>query len=400
MFSRMMQRNLMAGNTDPVTNNEEEQEEYELSSHDMRRRRVVRKRNLILGGIFLLGSAALITYFVLNTAQSTETVASNQTSANVLSQAGEVATYNSEWFLNAVDIVNDENDIAYFSNSESDQIYKLENGIVTVFVGSQGSGFKDGSLKEAQFASPNGLAISNNNLYIADQGNNRIRKIDLSTLTVSTIAGSGKGNYAEGGFTDGASDIAQFNFPTALVVDEQGVVYITDSGNNAIRVIKDGFVSTLVGGQQGDTDGDNSVARLNNPRSIALFQDDLLLVADTFNNKLKTVNRTNGNVSTFAGSGSLGLKDGRLSEAQFYNPADIIVTRAGNIFVADTSNHSIRVIARGSDSISILTGSGEPGFKDGPMLDALFSSPVSVAEKSNGAILVIDRGNKIIRLIK
>jgi flagellar basal body rod protein FlgG len=395
------QRNLMAGNTTSITNDEEDNnEEYELSPHEMRKRRRTRKRNLVLGASFLIASISFGAYFAISSSQINKALSPTTVSTDVIERQAEVATYDSEWFSNAVDIVITEDDISYFSNAESDQIFKLSNGIVTLFAGSEGNGLKDGTVENAKFASPSGLALQGNSLYVADRGNNRIRQINLDTLEVSTLAGSGDGNYTEGGFLDGASGIAKFDSPTALVVDEEGTVYITDSGNHAIRVIKNGVVSTLAGGEQGDIDGNSAEARFNNPSSIAIYKDNLLLVADTFNNKIKTVNRSTGDVSTFAGNGFLGLEDGKLEDAQFYNPSDIIVTRAGNIFIADTFNHSIRVIARNSDSIYVLAGSGAPGFKDGAMTDALFDSPVAIDEDSTGAILVIDRGNKTIRIMK
>jgi hypothetical protein len=390
----------MADNVAGVDAQESEQEQQEqLTPHQIRVYRRARRRNIILGSIFGVGAISLTAFFFFSNSQNS-TVAISSVSNVVNTDTGSVSTYDSEWFANAFDIVMDSNDIAYFSNYQLNQIYKLENGSATVFAGAAGTGYKNGSIEEAQFSSPTGLALFNNELYIADQANHKIRKINLETGEVSTVAGAGDKIYGERGFLDGSALEAQFNSPTAVVVDLDGTVYVADSENHAIRKISNGVVSTLAGGRIGDAAGDKDTARFNNPKSVAILDETHLLVADTFNNRLKKINKQTGVTENFAGNGQRDLRDGSLSNSSFYSPSDVLVTRAGNVFVADTFNHAIRVIPRSSNNVYVLTGNGQPGFKDGPMAEAMFNSPIGIAEESNGTVLVVDRGNKTIRRMR
>lgn len=375
---------------------QQEEPQEELTPHELRQYRKSRRRNFILGTIFGVGALSLSAFFLISTSQNSS-IDISAVSNVISSENATVSTYDSEWFANAFDIVIDANDVAYFSNYELNQIYKLENGNTTIFAGKNGAGLQDGNVETAQFNSPTGLALFNNELYVADQANHKIRKINLETGEVSTVAGAGDKIYGDPGFTNGPVETAQFNNPTAVVVDTDGTVYVADSENHAIRKIVAGEVSTLVGGLIGDAEGDKNSARLNNPKSIAILDDTYLLVADTFNNKLKKIHKETGYTEDFAGNGQRDIRDGSLKNSSFYSPSDVLVTRAGNIFVADTFNHSIRVIPNASDNVYVLTGTGEPGFKDGPMSEAMFNSPIGIVEESDGAVLVVDRGNKTIR---
>ncbi len=378
---------------------EEEVEEIQLTEGQKRLLKSMRRRNIILGSIFGIGAIALATVFFVGTSQNTNVELS--TVSNIVNEETQVTSYDSEWFANAIDIVLDSNGVAYFTNDTLHHIYKLENGNATIFAGSGENTFEDGEATEAAFAGPAGLAIYENSLYVADKNNNKIRKIDLTTGRVTTVAGSGNASYEPGALLNGNVNEAKFNFPSALVVDSDGTIYVADSQNHAIRKISGDTVTTLVGnGTSGDTDGIGSIARFNGPKSIAILDDSTLLIADTGNNKLKTVNKLNGETKTFAGDGLVEFKDGALLQASFFSPSDVIVTEAGNIFVADTFNHAIRVIPRSSSMVYVLTGNGEPGFKDGIMAEAMFSSPIAIAEERNGAILVVDAGNRTIRRLQ
>lgn len=385
--------------TDKSTGIEEQEEQEPLTPNQLRAYRRARRRNIILGSVFGVGAISLTAFFFLSTPQSSS-VDISAVSNIVNTDTGSVSTYDSEWFANAFDIVIDSNDVAYFSNYQLNQIYKLENGEATLFAGESGAGYEDGSIEDAKFSSPTGLALFENELYIADQANHKIRKINLETGEVSTVAGAGDKIYGERGFLDGAALEAQFNSPTAVAVDSDGTVYVADSENHAIRKISNGVVSTLVGGRIGDSPGDKETARFNNPKSIAILDEAHLLVADTFNNRLKKINKQTGATENFAGNGQRDLRDGSLNNSSFYSPSDVLVTRAGNIFVADTFNHAIRVIPRSSNNVYVLTGNGEAGFKDGPMAEAMFNSPIGIVEESDGAVLVVDRGNKTIRRMR
>lgn len=382
-------------NADPIIEAEQE-EVVQLTESQKRLLSSMRRRNIILGSIFGLGAVALATVFLINTNQTTDVTLSSVN--NIVNPDRQVSSFDSEWFASATDIVLDSNDIGYFTNENLHYIYKLENGSVTIFAGNGENVFEDGEALEASFASPAGLALHENFLYVADRSNSKIRKIDLTTGRVTTVAGEGNNSYEPGELVDGDVDSAKFNFPSALVVDNDGTIYIADSGNNAIRKISEGTVTTLAGNvTPGDADGLGILARFNSPKSIAILDEETLLVADTRNHKIKTVNKITGETKTFAGNGAPEMTDGLLLQSAFYSPTDIIVTSSGNIFIADSFNHAIRVIPRSSDSVYVLTGNGEAGFRDGKMAEAMFSSPRAIAEERDGAILVVDSGNKTIR---
>lgn len=374
----------------------QQEPEEELTPSQLRQYRAARRRNIVLGSIFAVGAITLSTVFFVATSQNSPVDITNVSNV-VNTDNSTVSTYDSEWFANAFDIVIDSRDVAYFTNYELNQIYKLENGSATVFAGKKEAGLKDGNIDSAQFNSPTGLDLHNNELYVADQANHKIRKINLETGEVTTVAGAGDKVYGEPGFADGDVATAQFNLPTALVVDEDGSIYVADSENHAIRKIANGQVATLTGGLVGDAVGSKSEARFNNPKSIAILDETYLLVADTFNNKIKKVNKLTGETENFAGNGQRDMRDGSLANSSFYSPSDVLVTRAGNIFIADTFNHAIRVIPKSSNNVYVLTGNGKPGLKDGPMKEAMFNSPIGIIEESDGAVLVVDRGNKTIR---
>lgn len=158
-------------------------------------------------------------------------------------------------------------------------------------------GFADGPLSEALFNEPSGLALdSRGNLYVSDAGNQRIRYIDFAAGTVTTVAGGGdlaeNALYAEGLYADGPALDARFNSPKGLAVDEDGGVYIADSLNHAIRYLKDGRVSTIVGnaaGEYGSRGGFDEQALLDYPADVAIHPDGDLYIADLYNNKIRNV---------------------------------------------------------------------------------------------------------------
>ncbi|MEK8126322.1 stalk domain-containing protein [Paenibacillus filicis] len=158
--------------------------------------------------------------------------------------------------------------------------------------------YADGPLASAKFNEPSGLALdAKGNLYVSDSGNQRIRYIDLAAQTVSTVAGTGKAGrftdlYVPGGYADGASSSAAFNFPLGLTVTAEGGVVIADSQNHSIRYLLDGQVSTLAGasGQRpGEQDGTEAGAGFQRPSDVAVLPDGSLLVADSYNNKIRSI---------------------------------------------------------------------------------------------------------------
>jgi len=253
------------------------------------------------------------------------------------------------------------------------------------------SGFSDGAGNATQFNFPRGVAIDRNgNVYVADQNNHRIRKITPEGV-VSTFAGA-----STAGSIDGIGTAAKFNFPSGLALDNAGNVYVADFHNNKIRKITpEGVVSTLAGSNAGFADGIGSSAQFSNPYDVAVDGSGNVYVADYNNRKIRKIT-PEGVVSTLAGS-TQGSADGTGSTAQFNNPISVAVDGSGNVYVADETNHNIRKITPGGE-VSTLAGSTS-GFADGVGTMARFSSPTGVAVDGVGNVFVADSNNNKIRKI-
>jgi sugar lactone lactonase YvrE len=267
---------------------------------------------------------------------------------------------------------------------------------ISTVAGSEAAGFADGPGPSAQFRNPLDVALDRSgNIYVADSGNNRIRKITLRG-DVTTIAGTG-----QPGATDGAADAAQFSGPAGVAVDEAGNVYVADFYNHRIRKITpDGSVSTLAGsGDAGFADGRGESAQFNGPRSVAVDSAGNVYVADFYNHRIRKIT-PGGVVSTLAGSGAAGfVDDGAALNAQFRNPASVAIDRAGTIYVADSENRRIRRVGARGD-VTTIAGSGRAGKADGPALEAQFTTPAGIAVADNGAVYVSDNGTHRVRLIQ
>lgn len=253
-------------------------------------------------------------------------------------------------------------------------------------------GYQDGPLSTALFYGPKGMAFdAQGNTYVADMGNNRIRKITAAGI-VSTLAGSGIPGYADG---TTASTI-RFNAPQGVAVDAQGTVYVADRANNIIRkVTAAGAVSTLAGvttpgfydGLLNTTTG--IYPQFNYPGAIALDAQGNVYVADLKNYAIREVTPT-GTVSTVAG----GLVYKTLVNA----PAGIALDAQGNIFVADQSGRVIEITA--AKVLYTLAGSiNTAGYVDGDGAAARFSSPQGITLDAQGNLYVADSGNNVIRKI-
>ena len=276
-------------------------------------------------------------------------------------------------------------------------------GTVTSFVGTVGaSGGTDGSKSDStvnlSFNSPQGPALdSSGNLYVADYKGSTIRKI-TSAGVVSTLAGTAGAS----GNTDGTGSVARFLEPSAVAVDATGNVFVADSGNNVIRKITSaGVVTTFAGtaGAPGSIDGTGSAARFNYPRGVAFDRSGNLLVADSTNNTIRKIT-TDGVVTTLAGSaGSIGSTDGAAGSARFSFPNSLAVDASGNIYVADENNGTIRVIATNGSVTTLAGQAGSNGRVDGTGSQARFDHPAGVALDSDGNVYVADYGNQLIRRV-
>ena len=198
-------------------------------------------------------------------------------------------------------------------------------------------GYKDGLLNVALFNNPRGLAITSAGvLYVSDTGNHVVRMIANGVSL--PVAGVGQ----KDGFQDGLVNTAKFHGPLGLAVATNGDVYVADSGNNRIRVISAGKVSTFAGaGGAGDVDGPAATATFFWPVDVALGPAGKLYVVDAGNHRIRVI--AGGKVSTLAGT-TKGYKEGKGTVAQFSTPQGVAVDKQGMVYVADTVNHRIRVI--------------------------------------------------------
>jgi len=279
----------------------------------------------------------------------------------------------------------------YVADSDNNTIRKVTAAeVVTTLAGSVGlSGSADGTGAAARFSYPTGVAVDGaGNVYVADYYNDTIRKVTPAGV-VTTLAGTA-GQY---GSADGTGATARFSYPTGVAVDGAGNVYVADSDNNTIRkVTPAGVVTTLAGssGQQGSADGTGAAASFYNPRGVAVDGSGNVYVADSDNNTIRKVTPA-GVVTTLAGSsGQRGSADGAGAAASFYNPTGVAVDGAGNVYVADTDNYTIRRVTPAGVVTTLAGTAGQYGSADGTGATARFSYPSGVAVGA-GNVYVADQ---------
>ena len=202
------------------------------------------------------------------------------------------------------------------------------------------------------------------------------------------------------GSLDGTATQARFADPYGLVRTGNGTLYLTDAGdNNRIRMIQpDGRVATVAGSKEGFADGIGLAAAFNTPSGLALDSDGNLYVADTGNHAIRKISKL-GAVTTLAGTGIAGFRDGPGTQAQFNGPIGVAVDQRGRVFVADTYNDRIRVI-QPDGTVSTLAGGDLPGFLDGAAAIARFDTPVALALDGQGLLWVADMRNKALRKVE
>lgn len=264
---------------------------------------------------------------------------------------------------------------------------------VHTIAGTGTSGFQDGLSKEAVFHSPAGLVVSSEGvIYVADTVNQRIRKIDR-TGQVSTYAGDGIS-----GSRDGDRSQARFSHPGALALGPDQSLYVADTVNHRIRKItSDGRVSTWAGSSVGFLDGDRYTAKFYFPSSLAVDAEDQVYVADTLNHAVRKIGR-DGRVSTLAGSGSPGYQDASGAMALFHLPLGIALGSENHLLIADAVNNMIRLLSL-AGQVSTVAGDGSQGYRDGPVRQARFNQPPGIATDNKGNIYVADTTNQRIRKI-
>lgn len=278
----------------------------------------------------------------------------------------------------------------YIADAGNNLIRKITPaGSVTTLAGSGTAGSDNGTGTSASFKGPQGLAIdATGNLYVADVLNLLIRKIS-PTGVVTTLAGGATGSV------DGTGTAAGFSAPTSVAVDLNGNVYVTDA-YSIRKITPAGVVSTVAGGPTaGSANGNGSAASFNLLVGIAIDLSGNLYVTDSGNNLIRKIS-AGGVVTTFAGSGAKGSADGTGVAATFDTPIAITADAAGYVYVSDSAHH-IRAISP-SGVVTTLAGTGVAGSANGAGTAATFSIPYGLAV-GNGALFISDTFNNVIRVL-
>ena len=236
------------------------------------------------------------------------------------------------------------------------------------------------------------------NLFFADSRQHQVFELTLAGVS-KVVAGTGDQGYAGDG---GPATAAMLNGPSGLAVSQDGTLYIADTGNERIRAVAGGVISTVAGSGVRGFSGDGGAlqAALQDPSSLAVDPAGRLLICDTGNQRVRRL--TGGQLTTIAGNGVQGFGgDGSAgTAAELDTPLGVAVSNSGAIYIADTHNQRVRVL--GTDgTISTLAGTGMKGFSgDGAQASsAELSQPIGVAVGSDGAVLIADSGNQRIRSI-
>ncbi|MGE3948104.1 MAG: HYR domain-containing protein [Blastocatellales bacterium] len=256
----------------------------------------------------------------------------------------------------------------------------------------------------ATFGSPAGVAAdSQGNIYISDSVFHRIRRI-APDGKIYHFAGSTTGQSGSLG-DGGQASVARFNRPTGLAVDAQGNLYVADSGNNRVRRIDPatGVISNFAGngglGYGGDGVG-ATLTSLNNPTGLAVDSIGNLYIADRNNHRIRKVDNSTGIISTLAGNGTAGFggDNGPANAAQINLPSDVATDAQGNVFIADTNNHRVRRV-NPALQISTAAGTGTSGFSgdNGPAAEARMAFPTGLITTANGTVYFGDSGNLRVR---
>ncbi|MEK7268395.1 MAG: NHL repeat-containing protein, partial [Nitrospirota bacterium] len=284
------------------------------------------------------------------------------------------------------------------------------SGTVRFVVGtSAGAGRYHGDGGPASHATlnfPTAVAVDERgNLYIADTMNHRVRKVEAIAGTITTIAGTGQHRFSGDG---GPAASAALNEPTALVVDGKGHLYIADQSNNRVRKVDQatGVITTVVGTGEAAYTGDGmpaSQASLAGPSGLAVGPDGALYIADTFNGRIRRVDPETGAISTVAGDGGEYRYQGRANEfsTSLSRPYGIALDREGHILITDSDSHLIRKWDRTKKIVRRVAGNGMAQFGgDGGLPeDCSLNYPFGVVVDDRGNMYIADTFNHRVRMI-
>lgn len=288
----------------------------------------------------------------------------------------------------------------YVTEEANHTIRRISGGQVSTIAGDEQTqipGFKDGPAATALFNSPSGIAIdpTTGDLIVADFGNDRIRRISITSGMVTTMAGKDSS-----GWQDGPVAQATFKEPHEVAIDSSGAIYVAEYNGCLVRKIENGVVSTVAGLKITDNcayvDGTTTVAQLQLPAGLDVDGKGRILVADSASNTVRLIEPAKALVSTAAGIG-WGYQDGQAAAAKFRTPADVALGPGGELYIVEHDGHRIRLLQGGV--VSTVAGDGTSGHVDGDPQTARFNGPHSVAVDQSGAIYVTDFFSHTVRKI-
>lgn len=302
----------------------------------------------------------------------------------------------------------------FIADTGNNRIRVVENGIIKTYAGSSscsGTGFclggfgGDGSsATTALLDHPAALVVTATAVFVADTSNQRIRRIDATTKTITTIAGSASVGFAGDG---GAALAASLNDPSGLAIDASGVIYLSDTDNNRIRSVSPGgIITTIAGTTLDEPTGDGGSATsaiLGDPVGVAVDASGNVYIADNTHHQIRRVT-PDGLISTVAGTGDAGYRasdEGKPAVNAWLNgPKFVMLDAAGNLYITDTLNHRVRKVDT-AGNITTIAGSGAAGY-DGDGAQATTKSlnyPIALAFDASGNLLIADTQNNRVRKV-
>ena len=296
----------------------------------------------------------------------------------------------------------------YVADSGNNRIRRVAlDGTITTVAGNGTAGYSgnSGPATSAQLAYPHGVAVDGaGNLYIADTNNSRIRKVMAASGVISTVAGTAfVGYYGDGG----PATSARLNFPFGVAVDAAGNFYVADTSDSAVRIVTaaDGLINTVAGNGTAGYSGDGgpaASAELNLPYGVAVDAAGNVYIADSSNSRIREVTVANGNISTVAGNGTYGYSgdSGPATSAELRLPAGVALDAAGNLYIAENDSNVIRKVTAANGNISTVAGSGPGNRGDGgPATSALLSYVDDATLDASGNLYIADSGNNRVRKV-
>jgi len=290
-----------------------------------------------------------------------------------------------------------------YSTSNSVTLYNATPcnwiGEVSSFVGTGAGGYVEGTGTNAAFSNPQSMVFdTQNNMYVCDTNNHIIRKVTPDGVT-SLFAGK----QGTGTFVDGTGSAAGFFNPGAIAIDSSNNLYVADTGNHRVRKItQTGIVNTLAGsGTPGSNDGTGTSATFNSPAGVAIDSNYNVWVSEFDGYRIRRITQPTSNVTTIAGNNNATLVNGTGTNASFRNPRGIIFDTQGNLYVADNYNHVIRRVTAAGVVTTVVGNSNPPliGYYDAQGSNAMFSYPTGLAIDRSNNLYISDNGNRAIRRV-